>query len=283
MQHDAIPIERPGLMDAIGDPLAMVLWETIRRTGGSSLAELAGLAAMPLPAVIASVDRLEAAGLIVALRAGRGRKATAYRVAVPEIRVSNGGLPPAEVDALVARWEEGRAREFRRLTQRDRSPRGTGQKRGFGMDWAYVTDEEGRRITALLRELFGIVFAAKDRHARNNPDGSPPETGAGESPYAFLFEVAPVTAPALPAASVMFSRQPVERETRLRDEGSKRGTLSPREEEVAHALASGLTRPQVARRLGLSPYTVVSLTQRIYAKLKVRSRAELARIMTSRL
>ena len=76
---------------------------------------------------------------------------------------------------------------------------------------------------------------------------------------------------------------PAERANRLRDEGAKRAELSPRERQVAEALVAGMTRPEVAGKLGVSPYTVVSLTQRIYAKLKVRSRAELARVMTSRL
>jgi DNA-binding CsgD family transcriptional regulator len=39
----------------------------------------------------------------------------------------------------------------------------------------------------------------------------------------------------------------------------------------------------VASRLNLSPYTVVSLSQRIYEKLGIRTRAELTRIMLMRI
>ena len=283
MQHDMLPIERPGLMDAIGDPLAMVLWETMRRKGGASAAELAGLAGAPLATVHASIDRLVTAGLAAARPSARGRTSITYRITMPEIRVNNSGLPPAEVDALVERWEEGQVALFRQLTRRSSGARNTAQKRGFGMDWAYITDDEGRRITALVRELFGILFAAKDRHARTHPDGSPPPADEKAFPYALLFHLAPVGVPVLPHASVMFSRQPAERAARLGEEGAKRAELSPRERQVAEALAGGMTRPEVAKKLGISRYTVVSLTQRVYAKLKVRSRAELARVMTSRL
>ena len=45
---------------------------------------------------------------------------------------------------------------------------------------------------------------------------------------------------------------------------------------TAIALAHGSSRPEIARRLGLSPHTVATISKRIYAKLGVRRRAELA-------
>jgi DNA-binding CsgD family transcriptional regulator len=283
MLHEAIPIDRPGLLDAICDALCMTLWEFLRRRKAASVAEMAGVCGVPITTAMTAIDLLSKAGLVAARPAGRGRKTVTYAVTSPEIRVDNSALPPAQVDALVERWEAVQTDIFRQLTRRSAQPRGAAQKRGFGMDWAYITDDEGRRITALLRELFGIIFAAKDRHAQTDPDGACTRPPQNAWPYALLFQIAPVTGPARPMASVMFSRQPAERANRLRDEGAKRAELSPRERQVAEALVAGMTRPEVAGKLGVSPYTVVSLTQRIYAKLKVRSRAELARVMTSRL
>ena len=54
------------------------------------------------------------------------------------------------------------------------------------------------------------------------------------------------------------------------------GALSTRERSVAMMLTAGHSRPQVARKLGISINTVGTLTKRIYAKLAVRSRVELA-------
>lgn len=51
--------------------------------------------------------------------------------------------------------------------------------------------------------------------------------------------------------------------------------LTPREREVVHYLATGYARAEVARALGLSPHTVDDHVKRVYAKLDVRSRAEL--------
>ena len=55
--------------------------------------------------------------------------------------------------------------------------------------------------------------------------------------------------------------------------------LSPREGQVAVVVARGLTNMQVARLLSMSPRTVESHLSRIYAKLHVRSRYELARLL----
>ncbi|MEM6988287.1 MAG: helix-turn-helix transcriptional regulator [Pseudomonadota bacterium] len=57
---------------------------------------------------------------------------------------------------------------------------------------------------------------------------------------------------------------------------SKVDMLTPREREVASALASGKSHKETARALGVAPSTVRNQTQSIYAKLGISSRAELA-------
>jgi two-component system, NarL family, nitrate/nitrite response regulator NarL len=49
--------------------------------------------------------------------------------------------------------------------------------------------------------------------------------------------------------------------------------LSPREGEVLEFLAAGLSAPQIARELHLSPSTVKTHLQRLYARLEVSDRA----------
>ena len=51
--------------------------------------------------------------------------------------------------------------------------------------------------------------------------------------------------------------------------------LSAREREIAIALVGGFTQPEIAKQLGLSPYTVGTLVKRIYRKLGIRRRAQL--------
>jgi DNA-binding NarL/FixJ family response regulator len=54
-------------------------------------------------------------------------------------------------------------------------------------------------------------------------------------------------------------------------------TLSRREEQVLQQIAHGLTHGQVARRLGISRYTVDTYVKRIRAKLRLGNKAELTR------
>jgi two-component system nitrate/nitrite response regulator NarL len=54
---------------------------------------------------------------------------------------------------------------------------------------------------------------------------------------------------------------------------TNRGTLTPRERQVAALTARGFSGPQIAERLWLSPHTVRTYLQRIYEKLGVNDRA----------
>ena len=58
--------------------------------------------------------------------------------------------------------------------------------------------------------------------------------------------------------------------------------LTPTETQVAHLAAAGLTNREAAERLSVSPKTIEAHLARIYAKLAIRSRAELGRVMATR-
>ena len=58
--------------------------------------------------------------------------------------------------------------------------------------------------------------------------------------------------------------------------------LTPSEQQVAELAASGMTNREVAERLSLSHKTVEAHLARTYAKLGIRSRAELGRLMAPR-
>jgi DNA-binding NarL/FixJ family response regulator len=61
--------------------------------------------------------------------------------------------------------------------------------------------------------------------------------------------------------------------------GEDLGTLSRREYEIAMLVSHGCTNYQIARRLGLSHKTVETYLSRIFKKLIVSSRAEVATIV----
>ncbi|WP_198969610.1 response regulator [Xylophilus sp. ASV27] len=56
--------------------------------------------------------------------------------------------------------------------------------------------------------------------------------------------------------------------------GDKEVALSVREREVLQLITKGFTTQEIARLLQVSHHTVLTFVRRIYAKLKVRSRAE---------
>jgi DNA-binding CsgD family transcriptional regulator len=58
--------------------------------------------------------------------------------------------------------------------------------------------------------------------------------------------------------------------------------LTPREHEIAHHVARGLSTPQIALVLGSSPFTVRNQLTQIFDKLMVASRAELAALVAQR-
>jgi DNA-binding CsgD family transcriptional regulator len=59
------------------------------------------------------------------------------------------------------------------------------------------------------------------------------------------------------------------------------GQLAPREREVAHLFGSGHSYKEIARRLGLAPATVRNTVQRVYQKLALTSKAQLASLMAA--
>lgn len=73
--------------------------------------------------------------------------------------------------------------------------------------------------------------------------------------------------------SLLRSGYPKSRRERRRRIRSDFG-LSPREHEILTLMASGLSQPEIAERLVISPKTVATHMQRILSKLGVRSRTQ---------
>jgi DNA-binding CsgD family transcriptional regulator len=156
-------------------------------------------------------------------------------------------------------------------------------------------DAEGAAVE--LAEALDTEAVAREPGAAREPAGAPdPAAGGGFAEARALLVLgrlerrlghrraagerldrAAVLFDALPApAWAIQARQEIDRLGRRRGAGED---LTPAETRVVELIAAGLTNRAVAERLVLSPKTVEAHLARAYAKLGIRSRAELGRRM----
>jgi DNA-binding CsgD family transcriptional regulator len=94
--------------------------------------------------------------------------------------------------------------------------------------------------------------------------------------FQIMIEAVPADPPTLPMPQLYVVNRDRAEEVAARSASTGMHELSPRERQVAAMLAAGKTRPEIAEALGVSLNTVATIGKRIYAKLGVRRRAELA-------
>jgi DNA-binding CsgD family transcriptional regulator/DNA-binding MarR family transcriptional regulator len=267
-------------MAAVRDFPTMQRWEVLRRhLTPMSAQEFASACSVTHSEALASLDLLLDGGFVVRHRATARRRHTTYTVAADEII-----LVFDSDNEEQRRWINSQATEFRRFS-RDAidshitmPPRGGGVKRSYGEFYRAptLTPAEVERACAILQQAVDAIAElereALARSRRDKKSGSV----AAESSHAYMLAVnfVAVDAGVLPLPKLAF----MESEMALRRSAlratSPKSLLTARELEVATSIASGKSRPETAKALGVSANTVASATKRIYAKLGVRNRAE---------
>ncbi len=159
----------------------------------------------------------------------------------------------------------GRAKSFEERDPDEELYRGT-------QAGAFTTDEV-QRIFEILGRLES-AFEAIHVDAAGDPPGD-----ADASPwcdYGVSIDVEPLRPGILPQATMNVVGQSwaTDLAKRLDD---RVAALSSRERTVALQLREGRNRRQIADALGISTNTVATLVKRLYAKLGVRSKTELAK------
>jgi DNA-binding CsgD family transcriptional regulator len=258
------------------DSRSLAVWEMLRRFGrATAVPDLAAACALPAGAVQAAVDSAVSLGVAERLGATRREPRIRYRTLGEQLVVVADHSDPA-LRALLSEGFAGAVAESRRTidaSMAESTKRWAGMQTLHQMISLSLEDAEARELMSLCEALRAFIDRTYERHS--GAGGS-----AGAAParcnYHLAIHLAPMHAEDLPSPRVQF----VEKSTIAGLEKGQRARasrlLSPRERAVAALLVQGHTLKSVAKELGVSQSTVSTLCERIYRKLGIKRRAQLA-------
>lgn len=269
----------PKTLAVLNDLDLMQRWELLRRSPDPmSVQQFAAECRIDLAAAQRALDRLIEAGLVVRLRASKLRKHIAYQSIATEVMLAwNPDVPEqrkAVQDFHLAMRSLSRVVLDRHLASERSVPKP--RPCFYGYASVLLTPQEVDTVNRLLRAACEVLdeadIRAEDR-ARGQYTGEVPATS--EQPYHLAVECRPLSYPEPPIPHLeLWDERSVPREIDRATRAASQ-VLTRRELEIARRLASGETRPMIAKALGLTPNTVATVCKRIHTKLGVHSRAEL--------
>ena len=269
-----IDLRSPGVGDALSCADALATWEHLRRLDrGASAREIANTFEWDLARATGALDRLAGAGETLVTRSpahGRG-EVPRWHAAHATLELGH-RVGDRRDEAMVAKLERiyredrrkavrGRAKSFEERDPDEELHRGT-------QAGAFTTDEV-QRIFEILGRLES-AFEAIHVDPAGEADASP------WCDYGVSIDVEPLRPGILPQATMNVVGQSwaTDLAKRLDD---RVAALSSRERTVALQLREGRNRRQIAEALGISTNTVATLVKRLYVKLGVLSKTELAK------
>lgn len=273
-----LSLSTPATLAALNDLELMQRWETLRRTASEmTVQQFAAICGLGPAAAQAALDQLIEAGLVVRLRASRSRRHIAFRsVATDVILAWNPEIP--EQRAAVRDFHLAIRALSRTILDRHLASESSSKPRPcfYGYASVMLTAQEVDTVHRLLRAACEVIdeadIRAEDRARGAYTGDIGPET---EMPYHLTVENRPLSYPEPPIPHFeLWDEQSVPREIDRTTQAASR-VLTRRELEIAKRLASGETRPIIAKALGLTVNTIATVCKRIHAKLGVHTRAEL--------
>ena len=275
----SIDIRTPGLVEAFDSVGAMQAWELLRRNGTPlTAAELARISRMPERTVLRALDRFEAVSLVRRHPARKANPVVRWSVTQQTIQVHHRQLDPID-EALFAKMVEVFGTESENEIMRsvkDPQTFGVGDNHWQSINAASLDGNEMRELWKMFLDIERFLHRCKNKFKNVPADANQ------DCNYYLGVRLMPLNPGVLPMPTVNFLGGPVVEmlADSMDDEASK--LLTARELSVARALAAGKGSRAVAEEHGISTHTVVEFTRRIYRKLGVKSRAELAARMGRR-
>ncbi|MCX5650990.1 MAG: helix-turn-helix transcriptional regulator [Planctomycetota bacterium] len=270
--------QHPGLADALTDPFIRAVWELLRRRArASTVDELAEVMQAPREPVARALARLKALGLVRPAFEPGTRRRSAFKIARERLVIvynRDDRMQAETAQAIRSRVvEHGRSvLETARVQGASRDDEGVEVHRSMSLSRDEAV-ELRRRLRAVTDYIDQVESASSDRPHLCN--------------YHMAIEVRQLKELVLPTASLhVIERGETGTDLAAGGRGKASGggsakVLSAREREVARMLADGQNCPEIAQSLALSVNTVRTVTKRLYAKIGVRRRAELANWLRS--
>ena len=272
-------LSNPSTMAVFVDFELLQRWEILRRsTAERSAAEFAAACGVGLGPAQRSLDRLIEAGFVVRVPAGRARRYIAYRSVAAEVLIAWDPSSPEQRGAVRRHHLAMRALS-RAIIDRHLVPEletATPKPCFHGYATVMLTRQEVDQVQRALRAACEVLDRA-DMRAEERARGaySGDISPEAEQPYHFAVEHRALAYPESPIPHYeLWDEGSVPRELERASKAASQ-VLTPREFEIAKRLASGDTRPIIAKALGITPNTVATVCKRIHAKLGVHSRAQL--------
>jgi DNA-binding CsgD family transcriptional regulator/DNA-binding MarR family transcriptional regulator len=263
---------------------ALRTWELLRGFGiPATVAELAGARKLTERVIHRHLDLLIAHELVEQVRARKPRRSIGYRVAVERIVLTFDDTD----EGAIARAKQSSAHvgaEFERCVVAHANPEFHAAV-GFRFRthcMKHFTREDLAELRRLMLPVVEFLSTPRPAPKRSAKVGAA-KASAGKSVEATFcnqavsIKLEPLAGELLPLPDVwMTPRSKLASAPTEDTDKSGIPRLTPREREVALALAEGLTRAHVAERLIVSVHTVSTLARRAYRKLGVTSQAALA-------
>ena len=263
----------PATAEFLRDSQGMAVWEMLRRFGAPVAAsDLADACGLPAGAVQSALDRAGGLGLVQQVAASHRDPRIRYRAVGEQLVVVADHSSPA-LRALLTEGFAGAIAESRRAidaSMAESTKRWAGMQTLHQMISLALDDAEARELMSLCEALRAFIDRTYERHG-DEAAGAPRRCN-----YHLAIHLAPMHSEELPSPRVQFVEQSTIDGLEAAQRKRAGRVLSPRERTVARLLVQGHTLKSVAAELRVSPSTVSTLCERIYRKLGIRKRAQLA-------